>query len=70
MDKEKRFQRKMARRKQELEYIKTFTNEWQFRSYRESNKSKWRPITGIGIGFLGVLIGNYAVIQPILEGLF
>lgn len=64
---DKLFDRKMKAREQELKYVASFNNEWQFKSYEASlhkNNKKW--LGGLAI-ICSLALGYTSLLKPILE---
>lgn len=61
------WKRWMAKRKQELEYIYKFNNEWQFKAYEASlrkNRKTFLGVISIGLAFI---FGYTNLIKPLLD---
>jgi hypothetical protein len=64
---DKIFKKRQLIRKQELEYISKFNNEWQFKSYQASlNKNNKKLFGGLAI-FLSFLLGMTNILGYIAE---
>lgn len=62
-----KFKRYMTKRKQELDYIAKFNNEWQFKAYEASLQKHRKTILGIVAIGCAIIFGYWNLIKPILE---
>jgi hypothetical protein len=60
-------QKDIESRKNDMEQIKTFNNQWQYKAYKEMNRGKGHKII-VGLILVGsVLIGQWPNLQKLIE---